>query len=72
MSVGLGIMLFPSLALPSARDDIVLRPLSPPLPPRRVLVALPDSGYRTPAVDPMIEILQQTGERYQQDLSARS
>ena len=39
---GLGVMLFPSLALPSARDDIVLRPLSPPLPARRVLATLAD------------------------------
>jgi DNA-binding transcriptional LysR family regulator len=54
---GLGVMLFPSLALPSAREDIVLRPLSPPLPARRVLAALPDGGYRPPAVDPMLEIL---------------
>jgi hypothetical protein len=54
MSVGLGIMLFPSLALPSARDDIVLHGLNPPLPPRRVLAVLPDSGYRTPAVDPRL------------------
>jgi DNA-binding transcriptional LysR family regulator len=63
---GLGIMLFPSLALSSARDDVVLRPLSPPLPSRRVLAAIPGSGYRPPAVDPMLELLRETGERYQQ------
>jgi DNA-binding transcriptional LysR family regulator len=57
-------MLFPSLALPSARDDLVLRPLSPPLPPRSVLAAVPASGYRSPAIDPMIEILRQTGAGY--------
>jgi DNA-binding transcriptional LysR family regulator len=67
---GLGVMLFPSLALPSARDDVVLRPLSPPLPARRVLAALADSGYRPPAVDPMIDILCRTGERYQQGPTA--
>jgi DNA-binding transcriptional LysR family regulator len=66
VAAGLGIMLFPSLALPSARDDLVLRPLSPPLPPRRVLAAIPGSGYRPPAVDPMLELLRETGERYQQ------
>jgi DNA-binding transcriptional LysR family regulator len=70
VAAGLGIMLFPSLALPSAREDVVLRPLSPPLPARRVLAALPDSGYRPPALTPMIEILRQTGERYRQGLSA--
>jgi DNA-binding transcriptional LysR family regulator len=63
---GLGVMLFPSLALPSARDDVVLRPLSPPLPARRVLVALAGGGYRPPTVDPMIDILRRTGERHQQ------
>jgi DNA-binding transcriptional LysR family regulator len=61
---GLGVMLFPSLALPSARDDVVLRPLSPSLPARRVLAALAGGGYRPPTVDPMIDILCRTGERY--------
>jgi DNA-binding transcriptional LysR family regulator len=67
VAAGLGIMLFPGLALPSARADVVLRPLSPPLPSRRVLAAIPAaSGYRPPAVDPMLELLRETGERYQQ------
>jgi DNA-binding transcriptional LysR family regulator len=72
VAAGLGIMLFPSLALPSARDDLVLRPLSPPLPPRSVVAAVPADGYRSPAVDPMIEILRQTGAGHSRLRSSRT
>jgi DNA-binding transcriptional LysR family regulator len=60
VAAGVGVTLFPTLALAGKRDGIVLRPLRPALPSRRVLVAVPAAGYRAPATAPMVEILRET------------
>jgi DNA-binding transcriptional LysR family regulator len=54
---GLGIMVFPALALASARRDVVLQSPSPKLPPRRVYVAVAEDRYRAPAVSEMLVVL---------------
>jgi DNA-binding transcriptional LysR family regulator len=54
---GVGITLFPTLAMPSLRPDVIVKSLSPPLPPRRVLAALPVASYRAPGVEPMLALL---------------
>ena len=55
MAAGVGIMLIPSLALSTLRDDVVLRRISPALPSRGIYAAYPSTGYRPPALQPMLE-----------------
>lgn len=62
VAAGVGIMLFPALALRNRRDDIVVRPLSGDVAARRVYVAHSD-GYRAPAVEAMIAVLRETAKR---------
>ena len=62
VAAGVGVMLFPTLALPSAHADLVLCAPRPTLPPRRILAAVPAASYRAPGTDPMIEILRETAE----------
>ena len=54
---GLGVMVFPALALASARGDVVVQRPSPKLPPRRVYVAVAEERYRAPAVTELLEVL---------------
>ncbi|MGH3244518.1 MAG: LysR substrate-binding domain-containing protein, partial [Spirillospora sp.] len=56
---GAGIMLFPELARPRARDDIVLRPTVPALPARRVLAVTGAPPHRPPTADRMLDLLHQ-------------
>jgi DNA-binding transcriptional LysR family regulator len=58
VAAGVGVTLIPSLAIPTVRDDIVLRSLGPHAPRRRIVAALP-TGYRAPAVAPFVELLRQ-------------
>jgi DNA-binding transcriptional LysR family regulator len=57
VAAGVGVMLIPSLALSTLRDDVCLRRLSPALPPRGIYAAYPTGGYRPPALDPMLDAL---------------
>ncbi|HEV7805919.1 MAG TPA: LysR family transcriptional regulator [Solirubrobacteraceae bacterium] len=57
VAAGVGITLFPSLALADARPDIVLRRLDEPLPPRRVYALAPEPPYHAPSVPALLEVL---------------
>jgi DNA-binding transcriptional LysR family regulator len=54
---GVGVMLFPSLALPSMRRDIVVRRPSDEIPRRRLYLACPVGGRRVPALWSMVEVM---------------
>jgi DNA-binding transcriptional LysR family regulator len=56
VAAGVGVTLIPGLAIATVRDDIVLRSLGPDAPRRRVVAMLP-VGYRSPAVEPFVELL---------------
>jgi molybdate transport repressor ModE-like protein len=60
---GLGVTLLPDLALASLRPDVVVRPVEPEAPKRRVWAAIRSAGARSPAVDAMVSELQAEGER---------
>jgi DNA-binding transcriptional LysR family regulator len=60
-----GITIFPALALATLRPDVTVRWLTPRLPPRRVLAALPLGNYRAPGVAPMLSLLEAAGARHQ-------
>ncbi len=57
VAAGVGIAVIPDMVARQApREDVVIRALDPPLPPRPVAAAVP-AGYRSPAVTAMLEIL---------------
>ena len=57
VAAGVGITLIPTLALANVRDDIVLRRVDDEVLRRRVYVASLTCGYRSPAIEPMREVL---------------
>lgn len=64
VAAGVAIALIPELALTNVRDDIVIRSLGSQTPSRRIAVAALDGGYRSPATEAMIEVLQEAAEEY--------
>jgi DNA-binding transcriptional LysR family regulator len=64
ISAGLGFTLLPDLALPTLRDDLVVRATDPPAPERRVWAATRAEGARSPAAEEMVAILVEVGESY--------
>lgn len=61
---GLGVTLLPDLALGSLHRDVVVRPIVPEPPLRRVLAATRASGARSPAAEEMVDILVGEGQRF--------
>jgi molybdate transport repressor ModE-like protein len=64
ISAGLGFTLLPDLALPTLRDDLVVRATDPPAPQRRVWAATRAEGARSPATEEMVTILVEVGEAF--------
>lgn len=64
VAAGLGVTLLPDLALPTLRSDVVVRPIRPSAPQRRVWAATRTEGSRSPATVAMLEVLQEVGERF--------
>ena len=58
VAAGVGLAPIPDMIARGVRDDVVLRPVVPSLPPRPVVAALP-AGYRSPAAAAMLEVLQE-------------
>jgi DNA-binding transcriptional LysR family regulator len=56
---GIGIALLPRLGYGGGRDDIVLRPVTPQPPIRRIYAIWADGPYHAPAVEPMLDALRQ-------------
>jgi DNA-binding transcriptional LysR family regulator len=54
VAAGIGIALVPSIALPTARADLVIRPLHTPSLTRRVYAAMPSGPYRLPAAQALV------------------
>jgi DNA-binding transcriptional LysR family regulator len=64
VAANLGVTLLPDLALPTLRDDIVVRPTDPPAAVRRVWATTRPEGARSAATDAMREILAEVGEAF--------
>ena len=62
IAAGLGLTLLPDLALPTLRDDLVVRATDPPAPQRRVWAATRAEGARSPATEEMVATLVEVGE----------
>ena len=60
---GVGVALIPQLALSSVRADVLVRPLDPRPPTRKVFAATPRSAAATPAVATMLSVLREAARR---------
>jgi DNA-binding transcriptional LysR family regulator len=57
VAAGVGVALIPQLALSTVREDIVVRPLAPQSPVRKVFAATPRAASATAAVATMLDVL---------------
>lgn len=64
VAAGLGVTLLPELALPTLRSEVVVRPVLPAAPTRRVWAASRSEASRSPATEAMLAILSEVGERF--------
>jgi DNA-binding transcriptional LysR family regulator len=65
VAAGVGVSLIAELGLRSVRDDIVVRNLGRDTPVRHIYAATLAGGYRSPATQAMLEILQDVAGRYE-------
>lgn len=63
VAAGLGTALIAQLAIVTVRDDVVFRPLVEQ-PVRRIVAGTLEGGYRSPAVEAMLEILVDVGAEF--------
>ena len=64
VAAGVGVSLIAELGLTTIRDDIVVRDLGRDTPVRQIYAATLSEGYRAPATQAMVEILQEVAVRY--------
>ncbi len=64
VAAGVGVALIPGLALSPAREDLVIRALSPAPPVRQILASAPSGSRMAPAAPAMLEALQQAAAAY--------
>lgn len=63
VAAGVGVALIPQLALSTIRPDILVRPLDPQTPVRRVFAATPHGAAATPAIATMLDVLRDASRR---------
>ncbi|MGH2891313.1 MAG: LysR family transcriptional regulator [Solirubrobacteraceae bacterium] len=56
VAAGVGVALIPDMVTRRVRDDVVIRELEPPPPPRPISALVP-AGYRSPAAAVMLDVL---------------
>jgi DNA-binding transcriptional LysR family regulator len=61
VAAGVGVAMIPDMVARSVRDDVVVRDLMPPAPPRPILATVPH-GYRSPAVSAMLAVLKEVSD----------
>ena len=64
VATGVAVSLIAELALTNLRDDVVVRPLGRQAPIRHVWAATLAGAYRSPAVEAMLELLQDAAREY--------
>jgi DNA-binding transcriptional LysR family regulator len=65
VAAGVGVALIPDMVARAVRDDVVVRSLDPPPPPRTIIAILP-AGYRSPAAAAMLGVLHEVSEAWVQ------
>lgn len=69
VAAGVGVALIPDMVSRTIRDDVVVRVLDPPPPPRPIFAALP-SDYCSPAADAMLDTLREVCDAWVADRAA--
>ena len=64
VAAGVGVTIFPRLALSPLHPGVVARSLGPTAPVRRIWAARPAEGYRSPASEAMLQILQDVAREF--------
>jgi molybdate transport repressor ModE-like protein len=64
VAAGVAVSLIAEMALTNVRDDIVIRSLGKQAPVRHVAAAVLDGGYRSPATQAMLDVLQAAAAEY--------
>jgi DNA-binding transcriptional LysR family regulator len=67
VAAGVGVALIPQLALPSPREDMLVRALAPRPPVRRVTAAVRSGARLVPAAPAMLGVLEAAARRYEED-----
>jgi DNA-binding transcriptional LysR family regulator len=63
VAAGVGVALIPDMVTRGVRDDVVIRELDPPPPPRPIHAVLP-GGYRSPAAGAMVSVLEEVSAEW--------
>ncbi len=63
VAAGVGVALIPDMVARGVRDDVAVRELDPAPPARPILAALA-SGYRSAAVEAMLDVLGEVSEEW--------
>jgi len=63
VAAGVGVALIPDMVARGVRDDVVVRELDPPAPPRPIVLLLP-AGYVSPAAVAMVDVLQKVSSEW--------
>jgi DNA-binding transcriptional LysR family regulator len=71
VAAGVGIALVPSITLPTARADLVVRPLGSPSLTRQVYAATPKGPYRLPAAQALVSHLAAVADEIPRRVRAR-
>jgi DNA-binding transcriptional LysR family regulator len=66
VAAGVGVALIPDMVSRNIRDDVVVRALDPPPPPRPIFAALP-ADYSSPAAHAMLKILREVCDGWVDD-----
>ncbi len=66
VAAGMGVTIYPRLALSPLHPGVVARPLGPDAPVRRIWAARLQGGYRSPACEAMLQILHDVAEDFRQ------
>jgi len=66
VAAGMGVTIYPRLALNPLHPGVVARPLGPDAPVRRIWTAMLRGGYRSPACEAMSQILRDVAEEFRQ------
>jgi DNA-binding transcriptional LysR family regulator len=64
VAAGMGISVIPDLALATVREDVVIRAIAGRAPVRRITVGTLAGGYRSPALQAMLDILVEVAEEF--------
>ena len=70
VAAGMGVVAGPRPRAGNVREDVVIRAIAPRPPVRRIVAGTLAGGYRSPAMEAMLEILVEVGREFEGDRRA--